>query len=107
MVTQLVTPLVTQSTLTRSADDQFAVRGVLGFDSATELLDQSKELFASANSINIDLSAVTHADSAGLALLLEWLRYGKQHNKTVRYQNLPAQLRSLAAISEVETLLAI
>jgi phospholipid transport system transporter-binding protein len=51
------------------------------------------------------LSAVTHADSAGLALLLEWLRYGKLNNKPVRYQNLPAQLQSLAAISEVDTLL--
>jgi len=97
---------VIQSTLTRNGDDQFAVGGVLGFDSATGLLEESKKLFDSANTINIDLSAVTHADSAGLALLLEWLRYGKQHNKTVRYQNLPTQLRSLAAISEVETLLA-
>jgi len=96
-----------QSTLTRSSDGQFAVSGVLGFDSVTELLQQSKTLFTDANAVNIDLSAVTHADSAGLALLLDWLRYGKQHNKTVRYQNLPAQLRSLAAISEVETLLAV
>jgi len=92
--------------LTRSSDNQFVVSGILGFDSVAELLKQSNILFATAATINIDLSAVTHADSAGLALTLEWLRYGKQHNKQVCYQNLPAQLRALAAISEVDTLLA-
>jgi phospholipid transport system transporter-binding protein len=96
---------VTQSSLSRKNDNQFAVSGILGFDSVTTLMEQSKSLFADANNIDIDLSDVSHADSAGLALLLEWLRYGKQNSKAVRYQNLPAQLRSLAAISEVDTLL--
>jgi len=96
---------VTTSILDRKGDNQFAISGILGFDSVTTLMEQSRGLFASANNVNVDLSAVTHADSAGLALLLEWLRYGKLNNKPVRYQNLPAQLQSLAAISEVDTLL--
>jgi len=96
---------MTQASLSRSGDNQFAVGGVIGFESVTDLLEQSKALFSSASAINIDLSAVTHADSAGLALILEWLRDGKHNNKVVRYQNLPAQLRSLAVISEVDALL--
>ncbi len=94
-----------QTTLTRNGADQFVISGNLSFATATELLKQSEQLFESANVINVNLAAVTHADSAGLALLLEWLRYGKRTNKTVRYHELPAQLRSLAAISEVESLL--
>lgn len=94
-----------QAALTTSGVNQFAVSGNLSFATVSELLKQSKPLFGDVTSIDIDLSAVTHADSAGLALLLEWLRYGKQHSKVVHYRNLPAQLRSLAAISEVELLL--
>jgi len=96
---------VMQASITRNNDNQFAVSGVLGFDSVTTLLEQSKALFSAASIINIDLSAVTHADGAGLALILEWLRYGKHNNKVVHYQNLPAQLQSLAVISEVDALL--
>lgn len=94
-----------QATITSSVADQFVVAGNLSFDTASYLLQQGNVLFATASNITIDLSAVSHADSAGLALLLEWLRYGKLNNKTVRYINMPAQLKSLAAISEVDTML--
>ena len=97
--------MMPQATLTRSGDGQFAVSGNLNFATVPELLSQSETLFPAASAINIDLSAVLHADSAGLALLLEWLRSGKHDGKTVHYRNVPAQLRSLAAISEVESLL--
>ena len=96
---------MTQATLTNTGVNQFAVTGNLSFATVNDLLGQSKALFAAVPSLDIDLSAILHADSAGLALLLEWLRYGKHNNKVVRYKNLPAQLRSLAEISEVDTLL--
>ena len=94
----------TPATLTQAGDNQFAVSGSLNFATVSQLLIQSKSLFANAAAIDIDLSAVQHADSAGLALLLEWLRYGKQVNKVVHFHGLPTQLRTLASISEVESL---
>ena len=65
---------MTAGSLAQRGDNQFAVSGTLGFDSVTALMEQSKQMFAAANNIDIDLSAVTHAGSAGRALLLEWLR---------------------------------
>jgi len=96
---------MSEATISNKGVNQFAVSGKLSFDTVSDLLQQGTALFANASGVDIDLSAVTHADSAGLALLLEWLRYGKHNNKVVRYQNLPAQLRSLAAISEVDAML--
>lgn len=93
-----------QASLNRSGADQFAVSGELSFATVAAVLEQSRRVFADAAQVNIDLGGVTHADSAGLSLLLEWLRYGKHENKAVRFHNLPAQLRSLADISEVEEL---
>ena len=93
-----------QATLTSTGADQFAVSGELSFATVTALLEQSRSLFAAAATLDIDLSGVNHADSAGLSLLLEWLRYGKRASKAVRYRGLPTQLHALATISEVDSL---
>jgi len=44
-------------------------------------------------------------DSAGLAVLLDWLGAAKRRGRTLRYTHLPADLTALARISEVEDLL--
>jgi phospholipid transport system transporter-binding protein len=54
----------------------------------------------------VDCSAVTASDSAGLAVLLDWLALAKRQGRTVRFMNLPAPIRAVAHISEVEALLS-
>ncbi len=53
----------------------------------------------------IDLAGVTASDSAGLALLIEWLRVAKAASRSLRFENIPSQLQQLARLSEVEELL--
>lgn len=53
----------------------------------------------------LDCASVTEADSAGLAVLLDWRREALQRGIALRYQNLPAAIAQLARISGVETLL--
>ncbi len=55
--------------------------------------------------LQMELSEVCQADSAGLALLIDWLAMAQQGGKGVRYVNLPPTLQSLAQLSEVEGLL--
>jgi phospholipid transport system transporter-binding protein len=52
----------------------------------------------------IDLAGVTDSDSSGLALLIEWLSVAKAAQRSLRYENMPAQLHQLAGLSEVEGL---
>ncbi|MGC3980560.1 MAG: STAS domain-containing protein [Steroidobacteraceae bacterium] len=92
--------------LTQQGAGHYSVTGELSFATATQLLQQSHALFAGAADIEIDLAGVTHADSAGLSLLIEWLRQAKLHAAQLRYHALPAQLQALANISEVEGLLS-
>ena len=66
----------------------------------------SYEVFAGESDIEVDLSGVTHADSAGLSLLIEWLRLAKLQGKQLHYVALPVQLSALASISEVDGLLS-
>jgi len=53
----------------------------------------------------IDLAGVTASDSAGLALLIDWLSVAKNAGRTLRFENVPSQLQQLARLSEVEELL--
>ncbi len=54
---------------------KFALGGRMAFDTAGQILFDSEELFEEHTRIEVDLSGVNHTDSAGLALLLEWITW--------------------------------
>jgi phospholipid transport system transporter-binding protein len=58
-----------------------------------------------AERIIIDCGGVTRADSAGLAVLLDWLAWGRRKSKKISLENLPPSLVAIARISEVDGLL--
>ena len=86
-------------------DGRFAVRTELTFESATAILSHSKQLFADCERISIDMSDVQKADSAGLALLLEWVSWARHYEREIVYENIPQQILAIAQISEVTDLL--
>lgn len=93
--------------LERAGAGRFALSGVLGFPTATALLKQSRELFEGQQTIEVDLKGVTQADSAGLALLLEWVSQARPGGRQIRFLNIPEQISALARISDVEELLGV
>jgi phospholipid transport system transporter-binding protein len=84
---------------------RFRVSGVLDASTAREVLEQSQSRFSQGKDIDIDLGGVGESDSAGLALLIEWLRMARHEDKSIRFANVPAQIEALARISEVEDLI--
>lgn len=86
-------------------EGRFELVGDLGFQSVVKALDQSKSLFSSHASIDLDLAGVRRADSAGLALMLEWVNWARNNAHELRFSNIPAQIISIAQISEVEDML--
>lgn len=85
---------------------RFRVSGVLDATTVGELLKQSEERFASVDGLEVDLAGVSDGDSAGLALLIEWLRIAKDAKRSIQFANVPGQISALARISEVEDLLS-
>jgi phospholipid transport system transporter-binding protein len=53
----------------------------------------------------VDCAGVTRADSAGLAVLLDWLAWGRRKSRALSLTNLPESLIAIARISEVDELL--
>lgn len=83
------------------------VTGELTFASAREarqlgilVLEGSR-----AERIVVDCSAVTRSDSAGLAVLLDWLAWGRRKSRPVSLEKLPASLLAIARISDVDGML--
>ncbi len=73
-----------------------------------ELLSTSQEMFAGTQGkVNVDLAAVSRSDSAGLALLIAWMRLAQAYNFEIHFENLPEQMRQIARVSELEPLLPI
>ena len=62
---------------------KFALIGRMGFDTAGRILYDSEEMFEEHTRIEVDLAGVTETDSAGLALLLEWITWAN-HTRSVR-----------------------
>jgi phospholipid transport system transporter-binding protein len=81
------------------------VNGVLHFTTVTALLRSGSEAIANGRAAVIDLSGVKDSDSSGLALMIEWLSIARAEHKSLRYENIPAQLHQLARLSDVEELL--
>lgn len=84
---------------------RFEILGELTFQTAVAALDRSRTLFAKHSVIDLDLAGVARADSAGLALMLEWVNWARNHVRDLRFHNIPAQVISIAQISEVEDML--
>lgn len=77
----------------------FTVAGDMDFATVNKLLAQSKILFATTEPITLDLSAVKRANSAGLALLLEWQHQAYTIQQPLHIRNAPSAIISIARIS--------
>jgi phospholipid transport system transporter-binding protein len=93
--------------LTAAADGRLSAEGPLTFATAREARARGAQALAgaAAGALEIDCSGVTAGDSAGLAVLLEWLSLAQRSGRRLRYTHLPQGLMALARISEVEDLL--
>jgi len=90
------------------ADSQvYNVSGELTLDTAKAVLSESKSLFDSAARLDIDLAKVTRADSAGLALLVAWMRQAEQGSKPIAFQHVPTQMLAIAKASGLDEILPV
>lgn len=86
-------------------EGKFAIHGDLSFRTVASILAVSKTLFASHDRIHVDMAAVRTADSAGLALLLEWLSWARACERRIEYENIPQPIVAIARISDVAELI--
>lgn len=85
---------------------RFRVEGEVGFMTVMKLLEDSRGLFSDEERVRLDLGGVQRINSAGLALLIEWLREVRRQGHELHVSNPPQALLAMARICEVEDILA-
>ena len=83
----------------------YCVHGAMTFDSVTDLWRQSMDMFSGETVFHVDLAQVTHTDSAGLALLVEWMREASRQGARIDFLHPPAQMLALAEAANLEQVL--
>jgi phospholipid transport system transporter-binding protein len=98
---------VSQSGVNVRADGVFEIDGRMTFQTAPDLLPKSAQwLNGAAGAVTIDLGSVTLADSAGLALMLEWLEQARAAQRELTFVSLPEQMQRLVKVSGLEDVFA-
>ncbi len=82
--------------------NQCVITGDLNFSTVEVLWKESLPLLATLQELKFDLSKVTSANSAGVTLLIEWLKYAKREKKAISFSNIPVSIMSLATIAGVD-----
>ena len=91
--------------LSDNGDGRFVLTGEMTFDTAERILRASEGPFEQHTRIEVDLSGVTKADSAGLALLLEWITWANHTVREIRFEGMPDRVLAIAKTTEVDPLL--
>lgn len=81
--------------------DNYIIKGDLTFSTINKTTMKVLNFRQRASIINIDLKQLGKIDSAGLALLIEWVKFARAYQTELRFEHIPAQLSALAKLSEI------
>lgn len=85
-------------------EGRFALTGALDQSSVPQLWRAHSERFEQGQ-IKLELAQVSRCDSAGLALLLDWLARANRNGGDVHFLAAPEQMLALARVADVDQLL--
>jgi ABC-type transporter Mla MlaB component len=90
----------------------FALRGSLTLGQVGPWRDRGRAALAAnggndaGGGLRISLAELTRVDSAGLALLVDWIAWARGAQRTLAFGDIPPALLALARLSGLEALLA-
>ncbi len=99
---------MSDSSIHTADDGTVHLGGEMNFVSTPGMYRELESRFTVHGDIrNIDLAGINHADSSGLALLLEWQAMAHKLDRRLHITNAPANLLRLAKLCEADKLLDI
>ena len=92
------------ATLATAGDGRWHIDGELDFTSTAALYRRTDDLLATDATLN--LGGVERANSAGVALLLEWRRQAAHRSVSLAFEDVPESVLRVARLSNVADLVA-
>lgn len=88
-------------------DGVIQLSGKINFDNVVKIRQAGERYMQKKTAVQFNGSAISQYDSSILALFMAWKRFAKQRNITIAFIELPPTLKALAAVYNVQTLLAL
>jgi phospholipid transport system transporter-binding protein len=89
-----------------SDSNTFSVDEPMTFQTVPDLLARSSQWLQSGNGpVVFDLQRAQRADSAGIALLVEWVELARSQQREISIVNLPDQIEDLVRLNDLMPLL--
>jgi phospholipid transport system transporter-binding protein len=86
-------------------DGVIHISGALDRHTARQAYEKANVYFNGVDALTIDLKEVSFTDSAGLAVLLAWIRRSKAQAVRLTFVNLPEKMKDLSRVSGLDHLL--
>ena len=93
--------------LSEQGAGRYALNGCLSFMTVNRLLRDASALFENSDAVVVDLGGVEMTDSAGLALLVEWMKIARREGKVLTFSNMPEQMLAIASTCDLVDVLPI
>lgn len=98
---------MSNAALEKNDEGMIGVSGTLRFGLVTDLLKSSQQFFVGQDDLVFNLGRVEKTDSAGLALLVEWMVMAEESGQTISFQEIPKQMLDIARVSGIDEILPI
>lgn len=88
-------------------DGQVTLEGLLTFESVPRVWQETQSFLSQSSQalLQLDLGGVSRSDSAGIAFLIECLRFSRQLDKKINYKNVPEQMLAIVRVCDLEQIL--
>lgn len=99
---------MSENGLASRGDGVFEISGSLTFQTVPRFQDQADSLLrGNALSVTIDMQGVIQADSAGLALMIEWLQMARAAKRELVFAHIPEQMRDLIRVNGLQQMFSL
>ena len=96
---------MTQGKLIQESNVDFKLSGDIDQNTVPDIWEQRKILNTNQDRLTIDLSKVSHTDSAGVALLSCLQKEAIERKQNLLFVNIPHQLQQIIQLSHLEDIL--
>jgi len=83
-------------------NNQFFISGELNFSNVMSIYNKSLAQVQQCPECIFDFSELQSSDSAGLALIIEWIKLSRKINKPVRFVHLSQDIMSIAKAAGID-----
>lgn len=93
---------MTEPAIEKTGEGRYRITGELNFNTVARLANELEDFFQGIDEVVIDLGEIDRSDSAGVALLVEWVRTATRLHKKVRFVKMPEQMLTIARVSDLD-----